>query len=103
MSCARAVAEGLPAVKGSKTASVGRLDGVIVPGSERDLVASEELRALGQHVPDLRPELQRRWLPCVKQWQWSVATADVIPDVALAVEMASRYQLSRGSMTIPAG
>jgi len=63
----------------------------------------EELRALGQHVPDLYPELERRWRSSVKQWQWSIPTVDAIPDVAPAIELTSRYQPAGGSMTIPAG
>jgi hypothetical protein len=62
----------------------------------------DELRAVGEDVPDLYPELQSHWVPGNKQWQWSVPTLEAIPDFGPAMALTSRYQPESGSMTIPA-
>ena len=64
-------------------------------------LAPEELRSLGEDVPDLYPELQRRWDANNKQWSWEVPTVDAIPDIDRAIELTSRHQPASGAMQIP--
>jgi hypothetical protein len=61
----------------------------------------EELRARGEEVPNLYPELQGRWDPHNKLWTWKVPTVEAIPDVGLAIELTSRYQPASGPMQMP--
>jgi hypothetical protein len=62
----------------------------------------EELRQRGEDAPDLYPELERRWDAHNKLWRWEVPEIDAVPDVAPAIELASRYQSPGGPMLIPA-
>ncbi len=64
-------------------------------------LAPEDLRARGEIVPDLYPELQRRWDANNKQWGWEVPTLDACPDIAPAVKLTSRYQPVSGPMQTP--
>jgi hypothetical protein len=62
----------------------------------------EELRALGHDVPDLYPDLQRRWDSNNKQWTWKIPTLESIPNLATAVELTTRYQPpGSGPMPVP--
>jgi hypothetical protein len=63
----------------------------------------EELRARGEQVPELYPELQRRWDAHNKLWIWKVPTVEAIPDIAPAIELTSRHQPVSGAMPIPPG
>jgi hypothetical protein len=63
----------------------------------------DELRQLGQDIPNLYPELESRWDRGNKQWRWAVTALDTIPDLGPAIELTSRYQPSDGRpMSIPA-
>jgi hypothetical protein len=61
----------------------------------------EELRARGEDVPDLYPELQSHWDANNKQWTWEVPTVEAIPDIAPAIELTSRHQPAGGPMQVP--
>jgi hypothetical protein len=61
----------------------------------------EELRASGKDVPDLYPELPRRWDANNKQWTWEVPTVEAVPNIGPAIELTSRHQPARGPMQAP--
>lgn len=63
----------------------------------------EELRALGQDLPNIYPELQRHWIPRYRMLRWEVSTLEAIPDIGSAVELTSHYQPASGPMATPAG
>lgn len=65
--------------------------------------APEELRERGEQVPDLYPELQRRWDASNKQWNWEVPTIQALPDIRPAIDLTSRHQPARGPMQIQPG
>jgi hypothetical protein len=52
----------------------------------------DELRARGQDVPQLYPELDHRWDGNNEQLTWKIASLDAIPDFRTAVNLTSRYQ-----------
>ena len=65
--------------------------------------APEELRALGEDVPDLYPDLEHRWDSKNKQLTWKVPALEVIPDISPAIALTSRYQpTSAIPMRVPA-
>lgn len=61
----------------------------------------EELRRRGHDVPDLYPQLNGRWDAHNKLCRWEVPSIEAVPDVAPAIELASRYQPPSGPMLIP--
>ena len=64
-------------------------------------LAVNELRRLGDDIPDLYPELESRWDAHNKQWRWDVPTLEAVPDVTPAIELTSRYQPPNGPMLTP--
>jgi hypothetical protein len=66
-------------------------------------LAPDELRARGEDVPALYPELRSRWDANNKQWTWEVPTLEASPDLGPAIELTSRYQPNRGPMRVPPG
>jgi hypothetical protein len=66
-------------------------------------LAPDELRARGENVPDLYPELRSRWDAKNKQWTWEVPTLEASPEVGPAVDLTRRYQPISGPMQMPAG
>lgn len=61
----------------------------------------QELRQLGQDVPDLYPGLESTWDAHNKVCRWFVPDADAVPDLAGAIELTSRYQPPTGPMPAP--
>jgi hypothetical protein len=57
---------------------------------------------LGHDVPDLYPDLQRRWDAKNKQWTWKVPALEAIPDMGPGVELTAHYQPPGGGpMPVP--
>lgn len=65
-------------------------------------LAPDALRRLGHDISDPYPELKSRWYEHNKQWTWAIPNLEAIPDIALAVELTSRYQPPNGPMPTPA-
>lgn len=63
----------------------------------------DELRARGDDVPNLYPELRARWDKGNKQWTWEIPTVGAIPDIGRAIELTTRYQPASGAMQVPPG
>ena len=63
----------------------------------------EELRARDHDVPDLYPELERRWESRYKQLCWEVPENESIPDIGPAIQLTSRHQPVTGPMTMQTG
>jgi hypothetical protein len=64
-------------------------------------LAPDELRRLGNDVPELYPELAARWDAHNKQLRWAVPALEAMPDLMPAIELTSRYQPLAGPMLIP--